>query len=71
MFTISFRIPFYVLGTRHYINGSALYREWLKPGTIVSVVDRSWSSGYNGLEAEVVRSHGSQRTHDSFKWGIV
>lgn len=71
MFAISFRIPIDVLGTRQYINGSTLYHERLKPGTIISVVDKSWVSSYNGIDAEVIQSNGSQRSHDSFKWGII
>ena len=71
MFAISFRIPVDILGIRLYINGSTFYHERLKPGTVISVVDKSWSSGYNGIDAEVIQSNASHRDHDSFKWGVV
>lgn len=71
MFSISFRIPIDVLGTRQYVNGSTFSAKRLKPGTVISVVDKTWASSYNGIDAEVIESNRTQRDPDTFKWGIV
>ena len=71
MFAISFRIPFTILNTIQYVNGSALSSKKFKNGDIISIVDKSWSSECSALEAEVIESASSRREYSSFKWRII
>ena len=71
MVVISFRIPFKVLGTTQYVNGSAIYHEHLKKGRVISVVDKAYVSGYSGvIQAEVIDTRESKKGPDDFKWRV-
>jgi hypothetical protein len=71
MFAISFRIPFTILNTVQYVNGSALSSKKFEKGDIISIVDKSRPSEYSALEAVVIESVSSRREYSSFKWGII
>lgn len=71
MFSVSIRIPFQVLGSNQFLNGSLIYHEALPKGKIVNVVDKTYVSGYSGvIKAEVIESVKTQRAPDSYLWRV-
>lgn len=73
MYAVSFRIPYEILGQRAYVNGSLHSSTSLEKGRFISVVDKTWSPGYNGIKAEVIESNRTQRhsSDPAFKWRFV
>ena len=67
MYVVSFRIPFVVMGKRQYLNGSA-HSKTLKSGSSIITVSGPHASA---VEAEVIDSHLTSRSPDTFEYKIV
>ena len=66
MYSISFRIPIFLLGTTQYVNGSALSAYPIDAKKYITV-----ETTINQAVAEVIMSAPTTRTSDTFKWKIV
>ena len=67
MYVVSFRIPFRVMGTTQYVNGSLLSPVVYRPGARIKVQNNELSLA----AGQVILSQLTRRKADSFKWSIV